>query len=373
MPILAATGDGGPKYSLHGKNESMSIPFKPALLLPIAAMTVMLSACGGGGSDAVAPPVPPSPAVPTYSAIATNVTPPVYASAENAAVSSSISAIRQGTGAGLLRQNAALDLSAKNHAAFLVNNQLVADGAYLDGWHEGVLGGHYEDPAKVGYTGKTAQARATAAGYAGSATEIISFGAASAGACVAALENSVYHLTSIISPFVDMGIAFDAGTGSGSACVIVFGTASTTLGQLPAAGSVVASPYDGKENVAPIFYNVGETPNPAPDLARTGPPVAVSLYSLAAPAPAAGAIVIHAYAMTQASGAPVAARVLANAGVTSTGPALTVDKAIAGAGFVFLLPTAPLAPRTLYKVTFAATVQGTPVSKNWSFTTGDMN
>ncbi len=64
---------------------------------------------------------------------------------------------------------------------------------------------------------------------------------------------------------------------------------------------------------------------------------------------------------------------LASAGITSTGPALTVDKAIAGAGFVFLLPTAPLAPRTLYKVTFAATVQGTPVSKNWSFTTGDMN
>ncbi|NMM28254.1 MAG: hypothetical protein HHJ12_13445 [Glaciimonas sp.] len=345
-----------------------------AAALASAALVLTLSACGGGGASAPAP-VTPTPTPANYSALLSSVAPASYAG-EQASVLVRTNAIRLGAGAGLLAQSAALDTAASKHAAFLVNNRLASNSAYLDALHEGVLGGHYEDPTLpgvLGFSGKTPQARATAAAYAGTVSELVLLGAASGAECMASIENSVYHLARLFSPVVQVGLAFNAGNGSGSVCVMELGVSGNTAGQLPGAGSVVTYPYAGQSAVLPTFYNRAETPTPVADLALAGHPVLVSLYSLAAPSLQGSDIVIQRFALSRADGQPVSARLLAQAGVTSSGPTLGIDANLAGAGTLFLVPGAPLAANTTYRVTFAATLKGQAVARDWSFTTGAAN
>ncbi len=341
-----------------------------------AALLLTLSACGGGGSSApVAPPtpVPTVPAASNYLAPVTSVAPANYAAKEDASVVAGINPVRLGAGAGLVAQSAALDSAARQHASFLVSNQLVNNAAYLDGLHEGVLGGHYEDPALAGFTGKFAQSRATAAGYGGTVAELALFGAANGAECVASFENSVYHLGQMLSSFVDMGLSFNAGNGGGSACVIVLGVPSATSGQLPTDGGVAAYPYAGQTGVLPTFYNQGEAPTPVADLAVAGHPVLVSLYTQAVPSLLASEVVIQSFALSTPDGKLVSTRVLVKPGVGGSGVTLTSDNNIVGAGTVFLVPTVPLVANTLYRVNFAATVKGRAVSRDWSFMTGAAN
>jgi len=341
---------------------------KIAALAATLLLAATLASCGGGGGSTSVAGVSPG-----YQGVVTNP-PAVTYLGSNLEVSNAVTAIRQGAGPGLFVQNTALDTAASSHASFLVNNDLLQPG-YLNVLQAGnIYGGHFENSALPGFTGASPQARATAAGYIGTVSEIMTFGASTGTGCVDSLGNSVYHLIDLISPFIDVGISFNPGSGSGSACAIVLGVASSTLGQLPATG-LVFYPYDLQTGVPPNYYNSAEVPDPAPDLTQAmqtplGHPVAVSLYTLANPTLSGSDIVIHDFTITPNAGA---ARVLANTGVSSDGPTLTVDSVIPRAGFVVLLPTAPLAASTLHDVSFSATVKGQLVNLNWSFTTGAAN
>jgi hypothetical protein len=261
-----------------------------------------------------------------------------------------------------------------NHAEFQINNVTVPDAEYLTHSFGGILGGHYEYTTAAhptNYRGASPQARATAAGYSGSVYELMTFGAPSGADCIASLENSVYHLIALVSPFTDLGIGYNAGAAGGPVCVIELGVKSTTLGQLPDAGPVFY-PYAGQTGVLPTFYNQAEVPVPAPDLPKTGHPVAVSLYSLANPSLIASDIMVQTFSITPHSGGtPLSVRVLAKTGVVT--PTSTPDDVIPGAGFVVLLPTTPLTANTTYDLSFSATVKGVSVTKTWAFTTGNAN
>jgi uncharacterized protein YkwD len=371
---------------LTGRNTMKPYLKEIAIFTPAILLAAVLAACGsggggggGGGSNGNNGGDP----VLTYQGLVTSVQAASYASAaESLAISSQVAAIRQGTGDGLLAQNTSLDTAASKHAAFLDDNNLVSDGTYLTSLHGGILGGHYEDSnaaSAVNFTGASPQARATKAGYTGTVTELMVFDAANGTACLASLENSVYHLIALVSPFIDLGIGFNAGIHHGfSVCAIEMGVKSTTLGQLPAT-SPVFYPYNNQTAVPPTFYNHGEAPVPASDLATAGHPVVASLYTLVNPSLAGSDVVIHTFSITKRAGAVVLpVRVLVKTGVTSNGtgsPTLTVDDVIPAAGFVVLLPTAPLEASTIYDLSFSATVKGssTPVTKTWSFTTGIAN
>ncbi|MDP2323322.1 MAG: hypothetical protein Q8N51_04745, partial [Gammaproteobacteria bacterium] len=258
---------------------------KFAALAPALLLATALASCGGGGGGGTPPPPPPA-----YQGVVSTV-PTVTYTSHNLVISGSINDdVRGAAGFGKLAQNAALDNAALKHAAFLVDNGLVADTTYLTTEQTGgILGGHYEASnalSLANFTGASPQVRATNAGYTGTGTvtvtELMIFGAADGAACIAALENSVYHLIALVSPYVDMGISFNAGTGSGSACAIVLGVKNyLTLGQLPA--SPVVYPYNNQTGVAPTFYNQAEFPIPASDLDPVGHPVVVSLYTLSNP------------------------------------------------------------------------------------------
>jgi hypothetical protein len=267
----------------------------------------------------------------------------------------------------------------------------VNDGIYLSALQPsgstpltGVLGGHYEDASLPEFTGRTPADRATTAKYQGSVTEIVTFGAPSGSACIASLKNSVYHLIALMSPFMDVGIAFKDVSGTGSACVVEMGTPASSLGQLPEKGKYVVYPAAGETAVPPVFYNKAEIPSPGPDLPIAGHPILVSLYTQELGSLSANAIRVHSFSIRPtAGGTAVAARVLARPGVSADGTVkLVSDENIAGNGFLVLLPEVPLDPSTEYQMSFSADVavatsvqaSGTiPVSLSWKFTTGASN
>ena len=124
----------------------------------------------------------------------------------------------------------------------------------------------------------------------------------------------------------------------------------------------------------PAFYNHAEMPAPASDIALAGHPIAVSLHTLSVPKLNGDEISINRFSINDGGGVPLAARLLvSNSAVKSSGPVLTVDSTVLDAGYVVLLPMAPLAANTTYAVVFDATVNGQVINKAWSFTTGNMN
>lgn len=363
-----------------GRNTMKPYLKEIATFVPAILLAAVLAACGGGGGDSNSePPL-------TYQSLVTTVPAVDYASAVSSAdvlaMASQVAAIRQGAGAGLLAQNTHLDTAAGKHAAYLVDNDGQVSGVYLTSSHNGIMGGHYEDSnaatySQTYYSGASPQARATAAGYAGTVTELMVFGTASGAECLASLENSVYHSIALVSPFIDLGIGFDPGAaGVPPVCAIEMGVSSTTLGQLPDTAPV-AYPYAGQTDVLPTFSPVGEVPNPTPSLASAGHPVVVSLYTMGNQSLSGGDIAIHTFSITPrtgpSAGQALTVQVLANTGVTSDGPALTVDNVLPGAGFVVLVPSAPLEAHTDYNLSFNAMVKGTSVTKTWTFTTGALN
>jgi hypothetical protein len=341
---------------------------KIATLASTILLATILASCGGGGA------VPAASL--TYQDIVTTIpTPPATYTTDEANVLAQLTAIRQA--AGYLTPNTDLDRAATNHVNFLITNNLLNSSmnpGYLTTIFGGILGGHYENSTLPGYTGASPQTRATAAGYAGTVSETMIFAAADGTNCVDLMGDSVYHVIDLISPFIDLGISFNAGgSGNSSACAIEMGVGNNTLGQLPASAPVVY-PYDTQTSVLPKFYNQAEDPVPAPDLPFAGHPIVVSLYMRASSTLNGNDIIIHTFSVTPSlGGGALAARVLANAGVTSDGPPLSVDSIIPRPGFVVLLPTSPLNPSTMYNVSFNATVKGLAVSKTWSFTTGAAN
>jgi hypothetical protein len=311
----------------------------------------------------------------------------------NVALAAQLNTIRQYSGAGLVAENTALDTAASNHANYLVVNNLTANASYLSqavsGVSPSILGGHYEAPNTTDATGIDPATRAYNAGYAGSASsvgELLSIGASSATSCGASIENSVYHLIELISPFTDIGLSYNAGNGGGAVCDIELGVAASGS-QLPSAGNYVFYPGTAQSGVPPAFDNQAEAPVPAPDITSlAGHPIVFSLYNQTNTTLSPANIVLQHFTLTYTdpstgSQDPVSARVLTQSGVNTAGvtspttPA--TDGNIPAPGMLVLLPTSPLLPNTTYTVTFAATINtttpATTVNQTWSFTTGSTN
>lgn len=337
-------------------------------------LSLLLCACGGGGVSATMPGgVVPTPPVP-------DPTPPTpspdfsYSDPDLQSMFNALTLLRRSAGAGQVVQKAALDLAAKRHADYLVKNNLTSNGGYLYFPQEnGQWGGHYENMLNAGFTGATPQARADVAGYVGAVNELAVFGAKSTAECVASLDNSVYHLVHVVSPYVDMGIYFNSGNGGESACIVILGVAVSSTGQFVAADQYVRYPANNQQNVSTTFHNQAERPNPAPDLALAGRPVLFSFYNMNNKVLSAKDVVLHAYTMEDPLGNKVPVRILTFPGVQSDGPSLVSDSNMGAPGYVVALPIYPLQPKTLYKVTLSATVAGKLVSQKWSFTTGVVN
>lgn len=261
---------------------------------------------------------------------------------------------------GPLAQDARLDAAAAGHAAYLARH--AAAGAPS----------HAQDPLRPGFTGETPLARLRAVGYDDGAASLEAIaGGAGARACLELL-NTVYHLGVLMAAgATEVGIAAPPNGG----CVIEpqRPRRAERLAPRGNGNSVGVYPTPGQAGVPTAFMPATEMPNPAPDLGESlaGPPILVDLDAAFAAGVAASRIVVERYAVIDAAtGEPLAARVLAGAGVKAGAAIdLRTDRRLPSAGQVFLLPLAPLRAGARYAVDFAAAVDGAAVARRWEFST----
>lgn len=296
------------------------------------------------------------------------VPPPTYApGGPERAAFDALNAARTAAGAGLLAQSPSIDEAARRHATYLTTNRATAGLA------------HQEDASAPAYDAGSPGQRLRKAGYAFAyAAETLTGGDARAD-CVRAGLGTPYHGAALLAPTADVGIAMATDDTGLPVCVIdTARPLADRVGQVPPAGEVVAWPAPAQAGVLRTFDVDYESPRVAADLlpdARAGTPILVGLRNadyLAAQADGAPAATVSEFSLADAAGRPVPAVILGAPAIRGTaGLAIHADAGLP-AGFVVLVPRAPLAAGAAYTVRLEALPRsgGTPVAKTWTFTTG---
>ena len=347
-------------------------------LLAIALVTAMLTACGGGGSTPTAstttPPVGVNPAptpAPTPAPapastpvdVVTSVPAPTYPTNSNEyAFFTALNAFRASQGLGLYTQNAKLDLSSKNHAAYLGKYASYNPGGTIDiaalNTTTGLLEGHSEHMDFAGSTGATPLDRAVNTMYASDyVAEEVSNG--SAAVSLAGLINTVYHRYGMMEQIQrEIGLAFvpDAVTTS----VVTVSTQTGVTKQNVPDNFTAAYPSDKATGIQLVTDL--EAPNPYTDITyadygtKTSSPISFASKQFTT-------LAVTSFTVTEAGQTtPLPVRLLTKSTNADTQHYL-------GGNVAFIAGYAPFKSKTVYNVVFIGTVNGTPVSKAWSFTT----
>jgi len=312
------------------------------------AMTaaLVLSACGGGGGGdspaasvsggiAVTPPSPPTEPAPF----------PLDAGAPaqsgNIALDGRnwINYRRTQIGMPTVAENLQINNAAQGHSDYQRINNLMS---------------HDQEPGRQGFTGAKVGDRLNAAGYtiptSGYAYgEVISGSTNRSGFVMAEdLITAIYHRFVIFEPMFR-----EIGTGAGAtASGYNYFTANfaTRDGYGPglARGSIVTWPFNGQTQVVPNFFSDTEAPDPIPDRNQVGYPISVH-------ANLDTTLAVVSFSVRPRGGA--------NLDVQRIAP-LSQYKTAAS-----IVPLAPLRAGTLYDVSFSGTLDGAPVTREWSFTT----
>lgn len=300
-----------------------------ALAAWIAALVA--SGCGGGGGDTDSSSPTAAPAISVNSAT-------YGAGSPQRLAYDQLNAARLRCGFGLLAQSAPLDQAAAAHANYMsLNGEL----------------GHGEDPGKPGFTGATVLDRALAAGYAPRAVgEDLSgaSGGSTAADAVRSLMAAPYHARSLLTGFLEVGLAWNA-VASFDTLTVVLGVPASA--QLQSPQGVATFPCAGTTDA--VARNANESPSPFPSNpdAQWGQPITV-----AGPEP----LRITSATITGPSG-PVALLVTYGSGATADPNGSFTD------GWFSVIPEV-LQPGTSYAVAIDYSVAGTPGSARFSFATG---
>jgi uncharacterized protein YkwD len=333
------------------------------MILAGCVTALALAACGGGGgdggSDTVQPPPtgntppPPSP-TPTPPVIPeplpTPVTPtPVAPGAPvltgNIAFDGRewINFRRTQVGMATLARSNVIDIAAQGHSDYQrVNNTIT----------------HDQTPGREGFTGAKLIDRLQSAGYVFNTRssraygEVISATNNGSGQYMAEeLITAIYHRFVIFEPvFKEIGTGA-ATTSAGYNYFTANFTANNGYGTGLARGEVAVWPFSGQTAVPRNFFSDTESPDPVPDRNEVGYPISVHANIDAT-------IEVTSFSVRPRGGADMAVRLLTHANDAHTGQSSAA-----------IVPLARLAAGTVYDVSFAGTVGGTPVSRTWSFTT----
>lgn len=324
-------------------------------LLTVACAS--LAACGGGGSSSITSGAYLGPSV---GIVTTQPLTPSYTGEELIAYNT-LNTARASCGFGFVQQNSTLDTAALNHVTWMVQNP---------------PNGHSETAGTNGFTGATPGDRITAAGYVWRAyAEVLTYSTATPKAgyglsTTRALLSAPYHMAGIMFVNREIGLSLKTGGGTGSGAdltwpggtsrvyfVADFAASSSMAPQLQAASEVLTYPCQGTDNTAYALRN--ESPNPIlpKDLATNpiGQPVFIQVL-------AGRTLVIASSSITKASDT--------TAVLTTTLTAATDPNFELTANQAFIMPSSPLAANTQYRVTIQGTNNGTPFTKDFTFTTG---
>jgi len=209
----------------------------------------------------------------------------------------SLNAVRMAMGMVPLKENSTLAQAAEHHAHYLVHHHLST---------------HFEKKGQAGFLGAKPLDRALQAGYHSRFVgENLSTGNPDASDSIGGLFSAIYHRFSFLNPSFDevgIGIAQERNDSSNSAFVYlmghheietlchqksyhgsgryVYGVCADTRLRIDAQlydqarnstkdanPGIIIYPYDGQEEVSPVFYQ--EEPDPLPEYDVSGFPVSV--------------------------------------------------------------------------------------------------
>jgi len=246
-------------------------------------------------------------------------------------------------GMSTLTQSAVIDIAAQGHSDYQRINNTIS---------------HEQTPGREGFTGATLADRLAAAGYVFNTSaaraygEVISAASNSSGQYMAEeLITAIYHRFVIFEPvFKEIGTGA-ATSSTGRSYFTANFTANNGYGTGLPRGQVAVWPFDAQTGVPRNFFSDTESPDPVPDRNEVGYPISVHA-NISAP------VVVQTFTVRPRGGADLPVRLLSKANDTHTGKSSAA-----------IVPLSPLVAGTTYDVTFAGTVDGSAVSRSWSFTT----
>jgi uncharacterized protein YkwD len=248
---------------------------------------------------------------------------------------------RQQAGLPVPVRDAAIDRAAAAHSHYQQLNNRVT---------------HQEYAAEAGFTGTTPTDRLRAAGYAVDTQarandEVIAATATADGFAAAdGLFAAIYHRYIMLQPQFDRFGAGSAQRAGGYHWLTVNFVATH---KAPRLGNdhVIVWPVPQQAGVRTNFFTDQETPDPVPGIDEVGYPVSVHADSEAS-------VRVGRFTIRERNGTPLPVRLLA----ADTDDA-TPESAAA------IIPLAQLRSRAIYDVEFSGTVNGTEVTRRWSFST----
>ncbi len=250
---------------------------------------------------------------------------------------------RSQVGMSAMARNGRIDIAAQSHSEYQRINNTVT--------HEQVSG-------RQGFTGATLQDRLAAANYTLQNNyafgEVISAAPSNSGFYMAEeLITAIYHRFVIFEPVFKEAGTGAAGSSNGYNYFTADFAANNSLGAGLAAGTLATWPFNGQAQVPLNFLSDQEEPDPVPNQNEVGYPVSVHTNLTRT-------LTVDAFTIrARGAATDLSTRLLAYGRDTNT----TTRSAAA------IVPLARLAAATTYDVTFIGAVDGTAVSRTWSFTT----
>lgn len=320
-----------------------------SLLAIATASAFVLSACGGGDgapSSAVSSSSGGGSTAPSQPVAGTLASPQYAAGSAQLAAFTLLNQYRTQCGFPALQENTVLDQAAQAHAAYMSANGVVSDS---------------ETSGKPGFTGVTYQDRAIAAGF-----QNVYVGGAGGGYYTNATLSDiqygqqhvidwlagVYHIAIGVWPSSIVGVGVSKTMYAGYPDVrasISIDAPKSMSGNLP-----LTFPCQGTTGVA--YLSNGEIPAPPNTSGPWGTPVAVAGNP-------SDTVVLQSGTMTDNAGHAIGLQLLSSA--NDPNKLLPAFVAVA-------YPAAPLLPNTQYSVSLTGTVNGTPFSRSFTFTTGNI-
>ncbi|WP_321817832.1 MULTISPECIES: CAP domain-containing protein [unclassified Paraburkholderia] len=316
------------------------------------ASALALSACGGGGGNGAASGTDNSSSGSgnsgSSSATTGNVATPQYVSGSvQLAMFQAVNAQRQQCGFPALVENTILDQAAQAHAQYMGTNNAVSDS---------------ESSSATGFTGATYADRAVHFGYpsatyaggvsAGYYTATTLSNADYSSAVVNEWLSGVYHIAIAVWPVTAIGVGEYQTSYAGYPEI----WASLQIGNLQQSSISAPLTFPCEGSTGLPYKSTGETPTPPNTSGAWGTPVAIAGNP-------SDVIVLTSGTMTDGSGTVINLQLLDSA--NDPNGLLPKFEAVA-------YPASPLTANTSYSVALTGTINGTPFSRTFRFTTGNV-
>lgn len=250
---------------------------------------------------------------------------------------------RSQAGLSILTRNGLIDAAAQGHSNYQRLNEVT----------------HTQEIGKAGFTGVALLNRLQAVGYATPNYfygEVISASTSTSGVYLAEeLITAIYHRFAIFEPrFKEVG----AGATTNSAGYTIFTNnfaANNGYGPGIGKGNIATWPVSGQIGVVRNFFSDYEEPDPVPDKCANEVGYPISVH-----ADADLTLTVTTFTVKPRNGSDLPVKLLSAA----ADPQNTTTRSAAS-----IVPLSRLAANTVYDVTFAGALDGTPINKSWSFTT----